>query len=96
MRKFRNFKPYYNWNTFNTELSLAFTALGTCFKPYYNWNTFNTGANKNDIFVKESFKPYYNWNTFNTITDVYVGYNIFKVLNLIITGIPSILKKITR
>ena len=40
--------------------------------------------------MKESFKPYYNWNTFNTITDVYVGYNIFKVLNLIITGIPSI------
>ena len=24
------------------------------------------------------FKPCYKWNTFNTITDVYVGYNIFK------------------
>ena len=27
---------------------------------------------------KLSFKPCYKWNTFNTITDVYVGYNIFK------------------
>ena len=37
------FKPYYNWNTFNTflkgniELANKFS-----FKPYYNWNTFNT------------------------------------------------------
>ena len=39
-----------------------------------------------------SFKPYYNWNTFNTqIYVLYVNtYNM--VLNLIITGIPSILK----
>ena len=67
MRKFRSFKPYYNWNTFNTELSLAFTALGTCFKPYYNWNTFNTlNLDFNDTGL-------------DTI-----------VLNLIITGIPSI------
>ena len=40
----------------------------------------------------ESFKPYYKWNTFNTMTQ----YNITKlgniVLNLIINGIPSILK----
>ena len=36
------------------------------------------------------FKPYYNWNTFNTqlwIWDVLT----MDVLNLIITGIPSIL-----
>ena len=63
-----------------------------CFKPYYNWNTFNTmTANPNDhtnivlnliitgipsIPMEETrrmmevlgFKPYYNWNTFNTIT----------------------------
>ena len=36
------FKPYYNWNTFNT-LFIAATKKGfKCFKPYYNWNTFNT------------------------------------------------------
>ena len=36
------------------------------------------------------FKPYYNWNTFNTNLGELVGPAI-KVLNLIITGIPSIL-----
>ena len=36
------------------------------------------------------FKPYYNWNTFNTF-DVQLSYEIgTKVLNLIITGMPSI------
>ena len=39
-----------------------------------------------------SFKPYYNWNTFNTYDnncDYFQGGP--QVLNLIITGIPSIL-----
>ena len=35
------------------------------------------------------FKPYYNWNAFNTLTVVSTG-NLLKVLNLIITGMPSI------
>ena len=37
------FKPYYNWNTFNTQMGsymMRFINIG--FKPYYNWNTFNT------------------------------------------------------
>ena len=37
----------------------------------------------------ESFKPYYNWNTFNTPDEI-TGQKVSVVLNLIITGIPSI------
>ena len=87
-----------------------------CFKPYYNWNTFNTqlinglsDANidvlnliitgipsipRNNTVEVESpwcFKPYYNWNTFNTMKSINVCTGIASVLNLIITGIPSIL-----
>ena len=37
------------------------------------------------------FKPYYNWNTFNTMFTVIIELKGFgRVLNLIITGIPSI------
>ena len=62
------------------------------FKPYYNWNTFNTKASS--IFIKKflSFKPYYNWNTFNTALGSDGEYTKAVVLNLIITGIPSIQK----
>ena len=39
------------------------------------------------------FKPYYNWNTFNTAQSNFSDdINLYsEVLNLIITGIPSIL-----
>ena len=40
--------------------------------------------------LNKSFKPYYNWNTFNTVLEDLVSI-IKAVLNLIITGIPSIL-----
>ena len=69
---------------------LGFTVFG--FKPYYNWNTFNTvmleggkdisegvlnliitgipsipkWQQKRNERIEKSFKPYYNWNTFNT------------------------------
>ena len=36
------FKPYYNWNTFNTQTTNVLEISVICFKPYYNWNTFNT------------------------------------------------------
>ena len=36
------FKPYYNWNTFNTGRQYNFNKEFKSFKPYYNWNTFNT------------------------------------------------------
>ena len=36
------FKPYYNWNTFNTQLMKIVIENIKSFKPYYNWNTFNT------------------------------------------------------
>ena len=45
-----------------------------------------------DVLSKHgSFKPYYNWNTFNTVNGDMKN-RLFGVLNLIITGIPSILK----
>ena len=62
------------------------------FKPYYNWNTFNTIMCIKKIITPISFKPYYNWNTFNTILVQNATAIGFGVLNLIITGIPSILK----
>ena len=38
-----SFKPYYNWNTFNTmEKIKQKYGRSISFKPYYNWNTFNT------------------------------------------------------
>ena len=40
--------------------------------------------------MEHCFKPYYNWNTFNTKNCIGRQYNFNKVLNLIITGIPSI------
>ena len=39
------------------------------------------------------FKPYYNWNTFNTEERNGMESKRNGVLNLIITGIPSILRK---
>ena len=37
------FKPYYKWNTFNTNIAMdSSNNLYFCFKPYYKWNTFNT------------------------------------------------------
>ena len=43
-------------------------------------------------FALQCFKPCYKWNTFNTIID---KVNVFPaiVLNLVISGIPSILEK---
>ena len=40
-----------------------------------------------------SFKPYYKWITFNTIDHGALFDDEFKVLNLIINGLPSILKR---
>ena len=65
---FLSFKPYYNWNTFNTnsEEELYFSEEFDGFKPYYNWNTFNTPDVIAGTSCSRGFKPYYNWNTFNT------------------------------
>ena len=38
-----------------------------------------------------SFKPYYKWITFNTVRKVCFGWVAYKVLNLIINGLPLIL-----
>ena len=66
------------------------------FKPYYKWNTFNTkiiGFSINER-CPYSFKPYYKWNTFNTEELQRLSKIEFDVLNLIINGIPSILKRV--
>ena len=41
-RKDLGFKPYYKWNTFNTQPDGSVKKVSVCFKPYYKWNTFNT------------------------------------------------------
>ena len=88
-----SFKPYYNWNTFNTGGWLDTQSDSPfSFKPYYNWNTFNTLGYTVYKCIKNCFKPYYNWNTFNTKENVKVEEILDGVLNLIITGIPSIPK----
>ena len=47
-----SFKPYYNWNTFNTEYIHPLDVDCFGFKPYYNWNTFNTlDFDKNTDFM---------------------------------------------
>ena len=63
-----SFKPYYNWNTFNTSVI-------DNHHPYYNivLNLIITGIpsilRKSNLYhmTKWCFKPYYNWNTFNTL-----------------------------
>ena len=65
------------------------------FKPYYKWNTFNTLDRDQITQLNDSFKPYYKWNTFNTVErKMLLSVLTTTVLNLIINGIPSILKKI--
>ena len=87
------FKPCYKWNAFNTSLEeVVYMSFASCFKPCYKWNAFNT--KKLSIFCRFkscSFKPCYKWNAFNTE----VGYlrhisNCDRVLNLVISGMPSI------
>ena len=40
--------------------------------------------------LKKSFKPYYNWDTFNTLVRKPNTWRKDNVLNLIISGLPSI------
>ena len=61
------------------------------FKPCYKWNTFNTMTltdKLNQVVIR--FKPCYKWNTFNTRDELVSGLESL-VLNLVISGIPSIL-----
>ena len=46
------------------------------------------------MLLTGSFKPYYNWNAFNTYGVAHDRLLEYVVLNLIITGMPSILKRI--
>ena len=64
------------------------------FKPYYKWITFNTEATKINGFIGGwlGFKPYYKWITFNTWERISGRFLEQLVLNLIINGLPSILR----
>ena len=71
---FYSFKPYYNWNAFNTLRLTRRLNWTTCFKPYYNWNAFNTAKGIDCTGLSlEGFKPYYNWNAFNTLYSSELG-----------------------
>ena len=61
-----------------------------CFKPYYKWITFNTVRAELRRMGAQSFKPYYKWITFNTRIKYGFIDIMFRVLNLIINGLPSI------
>ena len=52
-----SFKPYYKWNTFNTQVLLYITIkeMFLSFKPCYKWNTFNTA---NDIYLEYEMKEF--------------------------------------
>ena len=67
------------------------------FKPCYKWITFNTGVRICVITKRDGFKPCYKWITFNTteLTTCEKGFAA-KVLNLVINGLPSILKDTKR
>ena len=62
------FKPYYNWNTFNTFMSSLYSA-----QTFAVLNLIITGIpsiptdKQGKLELYQSFKPYYNWNTFNTL-----------------------------
>ena len=64
------------------------------FKPCYKWNAFNTRFSRSWLlWLLWCFKPCYKWNAFNTGTfeDLGAGGG---VLNLVISGMPSIHKTI--
>ena len=63
-----------------------------CFKPCYKWITFNTTVTLSNKNYRKGFKPCYKWITFNTKKTVsQAQIDMFKVLNLVINGLPSIL-----
>ena len=65
------------------------------FKPCYKWITFNTVffiCSTEEALSVLGFKPCYKWITFNTDSK-HLKFNInYLVLNLVINGLPSILK----
>jgi len=73
--KKKRFKPYYKWNTFNTNWELIkmvavyFVVLNLIINGIPSIH--DTLAIRNAQL--ESFKPYYKWNTFNTGYTVYGG-----------------------
>ena len=87
-----SFKPCYKWNPFKTNLYCHFID-NQSFKLCSNWTTFNTLVGINELQMQDlCFKPCSNWTTLNAQTGISGILGLFsKVLNLIITGIPSIL-----
>ena len=73
---------------------ISFKGSKESFKPCYKWNTFNTNIVAIDAQMLSSFKPCYKWNTFNTKNRRSDIQDKIQVLNLVISGIPSIQKAI--
>ena len=65
----------------------------TCssFKPYYNWNTFNTKAVATTLTDNSIVLNLIITGIPSILLHIHSFFNYFFVLNLIITGIPSIL-----
>ena len=76
------------------KMRILLSIRGKRFKPCYKWNTFNTIVITIDKDLDGSFKPCYKWNTFNTfgMSEQRLADDA-RVLNLVISGIPSILEK---
>ena len=76
------------------ELFAATALINDCFKPCYKWITFNTYKKIIELSIDGSFKPCYKWITFNTLAESIVWVITLEatVLNLVINGLPSILK----
>ena len=86
-----SFKPYYKWNTFNTDamakvLNNAMIVLNLIINGIPSIPLSSLYATH---AARSGFKPYYKWNTFNTQL-AESSRDDLAVLNLIINGIPSI------
>ena len=105
--RYNNFSTFYLSRVLNLVISgipsiLSFSlsilrVFNISFKPCYKWNTFNTLYSSPNVSLNifKSFKPCYKWNTFNTwFKSMYILLASVSVLNLVISGIPSILVNI--
>ena len=61
-----SFKPYYNWNTFNTLYIISTRCTPFVLNLIITGIPSILGELRSSIIEDTCFKPYYNWNTFNT------------------------------
>ena len=64
-----SFKPYYKWNTFNTNLTSRLNSeVNAVLNLIINGipSILEVFKMKEQLALMVGFKPYYKWNTFNT------------------------------